>query len=611
MRTTRDPQSSVSRDPVMAKRRFAPQRTRREVRGFSALIMVGVLAFGTLVVWLLIYSSSGQDSSQQALTYKVTRGDMVLTVTEDGNVESASNVDVKCEIAGGGTILWIVEDGKQVKKGDEIVRLDQSQLVDLFNAQEITYEKARAMKIQAEEDFEAAKIAVEEYAQGTYLKELQTLEAQITIAMENLRSAQNMLKFTEVMSRKGFATTLQLEADQFAVERTNLELESAKTAKTVLVKFTKAKTIIALEAARDAAEARSRSETAATNLEKVRMDRLEAQLADSVINAPANGMAIWANQQGGRRRQETPAVEEGALVREQQTIIRLPDLTKMQVKVTVHETKVDEIKPGLPATITILDRDLSGKVVAVANQPEAGSWYATDVKQYSTTVSIDGKATGLKPGMTAEVEILIAELRDVLMVPVQAVVEQRGDFYCWVQTGAGPERRPVVMGATNDKLIEIKDGVNEGDDVILNPRALIAEARDQNGEEDEGDEGREKRKRRSRGDDSGESESNSRRRSESDEKKEQNSPADDGKPSDRAKQNSAGVESASGGDRPRGNRAFNLMSADTDKDGKISREEAPAPLQQRFDRIDANGDGFIDASEIAARRDARNRSGGD
>jgi multidrug efflux pump subunit AcrA (membrane-fusion protein) len=573
--------------------------------------MIGVLAVGTLAVLLLIYSGSGQDSSRQAITYKVARGDMVLTVTEDGNVESASNVDVKCEIAGGGTILWIVEDGKQVKKGDEIVRLDQSQLVDLFNAQKITYEKARAMKIQAEEDFEAAKIAVEEYAEGMFLKELQTLEAQITIAMENLRSAQNMLKHTEVMSRKGFATTLQLEADQFAVERSNLELDSAKTAKTVLEKYTKAKTIITLEAARDAAEARSRSETAATNLEKVRMDRLEAQLADCVINAPANGMAIWANQQGGRRRQETPAIEEGALVREQQTIIRLPDLTKMQVKVTVHETKVDEIKPGLPATITILDRDLSGKVVAVANQPEAGSWYATDVKEYSTTVSIDGEATGLKPGMTAEVEILIAEMRDVLMVPVQAVVEQRGDFYCWVQTGDGPERRPVVMGATNDTMIEIKDGVSDGDDVILNPRALISEARDQNGrdtEEDEGGEGRGKRNRKTRGKDSGESESNSKRRSESDENKQQTSPADDEKPSDRARQNSGGAESAAGGEGSRRNRGFNLMSADTDKDGKISREEAPAPLQQRFDRIDANGDGFIDAAEIQARRNARNRS---
>jgi hypothetical protein len=51
-------------------------------------------------------------------TLPVEKGNLLITVTEDGNVESANNVDVKCQVAGGSTILWIVKDGTQVKKGD-------------------------------------------------------------------------------------------------------------------------------------------------------------------------------------------------------------------------------------------------------------------------------------------------------------------------------------------------------------------------------------------------------------------------------------------------------------------------------------------------------------
>ncbi len=70
------------------------------------------------------------DESSGALVFTVQPQRLLITVTEDGNVESANNVDVKCEVAGGSTILWIINDGKLVNKGDEIVRLDRSTIED-------------------------------------------------------------------------------------------------------------------------------------------------------------------------------------------------------------------------------------------------------------------------------------------------------------------------------------------------------------------------------------------------------------------------------------------------------------------------------------------------
>ena len=203
-------------------------------------------------------------------------------------------------------------------------------------------EKARAAKIQAEKDYAAAKLAVDEYLQGTFVQAVQDQDAQITIAEENLRSAQNALEHSERMFRKGYISALDLESQKFSVQRAQLELDSARTAKDVLVKFTKEKMLQELESKRDSSEAQMRSEGASFDLEESRLKRLEAQLEKCVIMAPASGMVVYANEQGDRfGGSQQPQIEEGAMVRERQTILRLPDLSQMQVKVNVHESKVE------------------------------------------------------------------------------------------------------------------------------------------------------------------------------------------------------------------------------------------------------------------------------
>ena len=67
------------------------------------------------------------------LTYNVKRGELLITVTEDGNVESANNVDIKCQVSGGSSILWIVEDGTEVQAGDKLVEFDASTIEDQIN----------------------------------------------------------------------------------------------------------------------------------------------------------------------------------------------------------------------------------------------------------------------------------------------------------------------------------------------------------------------------------------------------------------------------------------------------------------------------------------------
>jgi len=598
-----------------------PRGLSARLRKFTALglaLLAVLLVGGTTLVLFpgMVGYGSGSDASD-ATSQRVSHGRLLITVTEDGNLESASNVEVRCQVAGGGTIIWIIPDGSMVEAGQELVRLDQSVIEDQLNTQKITYEKAVETKIQADEDFAASSIAVKEYDLGTYLKDLQSAESQIKIAMENLRSAENTLSHTERMFRKGFVTALQLDADKFAVERAKLDLDAAQISKKVLQDFTRQKTLKGLQATRDAAEARTRSEQAALNLEKAKLDRLQNQLKYTVIKAPQRGMVIYANEMSGRRGlfgSQSSTIEEGAVVRERQTLIRLPDLTRMQVKVTVHESKVDLIRPGMPARITVQDRQWVGKVISVANQPEPSSFFAASIKEYATTVSIEGETTGLKPGMTSEVEILVSDLHNVLTVPVSAVVEKDGKFFAWVKEKSGPHRRPLLVGQTNDKLIQITDGLKESDEVILNPRAVVAEAQEGTPVSAEAD----------NADRFGKAPS---ALSGSADAKAAPPVAKAGATPDAARPAEAGARPRgdaksdgsrkSGEARRRGGRnrpVLNFTQLDKNKDGKITPDELPEQMRGFFDRLDADHDGSISKQELDDARkkmEARRRQQGD
>jgi HlyD family secretion protein len=168
-------------------------------------------------------------------------------------------------------------------------------------------------------------------------------------------------------------------------------------------------------------------------------------------------------------------IEVGAEVRERQKIISIPDTSKMKVEIKIHETWIDKIQPGQEAKITVApfpDKTFTGQVLKKAPLANPEEWLNPDLKVYATDVSIDGTHDFLKTGMSAKVEILINELKDVISVPIQAVLNVGGKKVCFVSTASGTEQRQIETGAFNDSFVEIKSGLAEGDKVLLNPPRL-------------------------------------------------------------------------------------------------------------------------------------------
>ncbi|HEX3872291.1 MAG TPA: hypothetical protein VHV77_17720, partial [Pirellulales bacterium] len=110
MSTTIDPAQAQPKRLKSIERPAPASPVRRKSRGrrWGVLLLV-LVGLGAVATWaaaagLQHYFSSTE--TLQVLTEKATRGHLIVTVTEDGNVESASNIDIKCHVAGGSTILW-------------------------------------------------------------------------------------------------------------------------------------------------------------------------------------------------------------------------------------------------------------------------------------------------------------------------------------------------------------------------------------------------------------------------------------------------------------------------------------------------------------------------
>ena len=546
----------------------------------AILVVAGLYFFGPD---LLSQINAGGDSSDtKAMTHRVSRENLVVTVTDDGELQSASNVEVKCEISGGSTILWIIDDGTVVEAEQKIVELDSSGIEEQLLVQEGVCGRAEATCNKADGDFKAAEIAVEEYKQGTYLKDLQEVESLITIAQENMRSAQNVLNHTERMARKGFATPLQVEADEFAVKRAGLDLDFAKTSKSVLKDYTKKKTEIGLEAIRDAAGALLKSEDATFELEKRKLAKLKGQLELCVIYAPRAGMVVYYAERS-RYGSSSNQIEIGSPVRERQVIIQIPNLAQMQVKVPIHESKVEQVHAEQRVYLKVLDREFEGSVTSIANQPEAKSFFSAKVKEYPAEVKIEGDCEGLRPGMTAEVEITIAELKDVLTIPVSAVVVKGDQFFGYVKSADGPQKRELLLGLSNDKFVEVKDGVSEGEEILMNPRAVMSEQMNEEEGEEEADESTGVKSRF--GESSG------------------TPPAAGGGKSSGSQPGGGSGASGAGGSQ----KAPSFASLDQNSDGKLTSDEITWP--GAIDKLDKDGDGAVSSAEWK-NRPKRPSSGG-
>lgn len=466
----------VSADGNVSRRRDKPPRK-------LLFGVIGVLALAGIATAYHLYPSR-QSASASFVLHEVRRGTLPIEVTERGNLESAHNVEHFCEVegrsggrAGGTAILWIAPAGTEVKKGDLLVTLESSYLEDMEKSQRIAYNTTLSSVAKARADVDTAKKTIKEYEEGVFVQQFKLLQSDVTVAEESSRRAQNNLRYTEKLYLNGFVNKLDVEAAQFAVRNAQLTVDKAKTALDVLLRVTKEKTLTHLRGDLESKEAILKSEEDRLAQEKARHERMTEQLQKCKILAKADGMVVYFEKPGRFGPDEEDKIREGAVVRERQKLIILPDLKKMRVRVLVNESKIDMVRKSQPVLIRIdafSERVINGHVEIIGAAPEPGVWFDRDKRNYPVTVSLDESPDGLKPGMTAQATILIDKRENVLTVPVNCVRTAAARTSCYVLKPDGTiEERQVTLGPNNDRFVEVAAGLSQGEQVIQSPEAAL------------------------------------------------------------------------------------------------------------------------------------------
>lgn len=435
----------------------------------TLFVIVGLIAIVAAVYFVLPASKSGLED---VLTHRVTRGDLIVTVTEQGALESSENTEIKCKVRGSNTITWVIEGGSQVKKGQELLKLDTLALDEAINERIKFAHLTRSSAERLKANLRAAELAVDEYLQGRYRSELMNLEKELAVAKSNLQKTQDLEAFTRNQEKKGFSNRLALEQLGISVDQSKQAVAAKLREIEVLKKFTKAEELETLKGNLASARASYAAESERAKADVMRRDRAQQELEYCKVVAPRDGLVIYPN---AARWKNTPDIEEGASVHKDQVLLLMPDLTQMQVKVGVHESVIDRVKKGQVAKVSLSKKELTAKVSSVARVTKPAGWWTGNVVKYDTVIKLP-EDDGLKPGMSAEVEIILAEHRNVITVPVAAVLETELGAFCWVKNAAKIEKRLIALGDSNDIFVVVTAGISEGEDVVLNPLAYIDQA---------------------------------------------------------------------------------------------------------------------------------------
>ena len=444
----------------------------------------------------------GSSESDETATYTVQRRTLDDRVVERGTIESQKTVYGKCEIPGRNKITFIVPEGSKVKKGDKVAEFEtreidtdiQQKEVEVNEAKGVLDESEQALEIQinknetdiatAKLEYDLAVIDLEKYKEGTFVAEKADLDRAIKEAEAELEKVRDEKNNIELLVRKGFKTPQQLREYQLRELTYQFQVERDQQKLRVLEKYERKRQMTELEAkseenkrkwdrALKTAQAEEKKAKAAVENAKNGVKILEGQLEElqklrkkCTLFAEQDGTVAYANE---RWYDPSERIREGTELWSGRNVYYLPDMTRMQVKANVHESVVDRIKVDQKAAIRLdafSDTKLTGTVKSVAGM--AASSY-TNVQNYDTIVTIDELPEGLaiKPGMTAEVDILVGTFEDVIAVPVGAVTEHFEQTYVYLANGIDYERRKVETGRMTHSFIEVTEGLKEGETVAL------------------------------------------------------------------------------------------------------------------------------------------------
>ncbi len=472
--------------------------------GVAALVVV----IGVIVVWLKVVRGS-EDPTLGLETAVVQRGPLTISVLESGAIKAKDPEIIRNDVEGRTSITYLVPEGTPVKKGDLLVELDVSTLTDSKIDQEILAKNAEAAFINAKETLtittsqaqsdvdlavlklEFARQDLDKYEKGQYPNDLKAAQGKIRLNEEELTRAKDTLGWSKKLFDEKYLSLTQLQADQLAQSRAQVNLDVAKNDENLLKEYTYRRQIAQLTSdvnqaamALDRAKAKARANIAQANADleakdqmfsrqTKKLEKINDQLGKAKLYAPVDGMVVYATSARGGGHDDRRPLAEGVTVFERQELIYLPRSTSTVAEVDVHEASLDKVYAGLPAVVTVdalPGKKFVGTVSRIAPLPDPQNmWMNPDLKVYKTDIALEGEDPALRSGMSCKAEIIVEQYQDAVYIPVEAVLRVGGKPTAYIVKDGVVEEREVEIGFDNNTTIRISQGLAEGERVLLTP----------------------------------------------------------------------------------------------------------------------------------------------
>ncbi|NNE98981.1 MAG: HlyD family efflux transporter periplasmic adaptor subunit [Pyrinomonadaceae bacterium] len=512
-----------------------------------------VLALLVLIIAASILASRKDLPEVTTVTVK-KRPDLTSTVTAPGEIRPIQFMNLTSEVQGRIEEIY-VKEGDIVEQGQQLVRLDPNQLQSSTDAQVAAYQASRDDVQSARSQVTAAQNQLSQAQQSQIASDaaVSTSLQQVSTAKESVNQArqQAVTAQTEVDRNK-----VELNAANRELKRNEELLESGVVSR---LEYDQAKDRVATAQANlDNARARLKSQNIAVREAQNRVKEAEARVREARARAKQQQVAVRDARRGvttaryGASSSESRANQQAAVLRGSRNqrdktlqiapisgviaeipskvgtfavaslsstpLLTIADMSTVNVEVKVDETEIDKVAVGQPAIVKVdafgeqeIEGEVTQKTPLAVGKSQTSGGLSTNInvqeaKEFRVVIELksvpDDVRNGLRPGMSATAVVTTDKKKDVLAVPIQAVIEKKPDEKkddekqegeikgdspkpegdsdkdktvkgVFILDGNKVKFLEVTTGITGESDIQITSGIEDGQEVITGPSRVL------------------------------------------------------------------------------------------------------------------------------------------
>lgn len=479
----------------------------------SYAVLAGAVVAGLTIAGLSA-SMRGEDKAEATYTtVRPVRGNFTRTVPGAGDVRPYRPTMVYNDVRyWPRRVVEVLPQGSWVKKGDVICVLDASELTKQYPKPRLAVisDTARLAKAEAEEVLQTylnrrnlengklqqflAKHDLEAYRDGEYQNARRRLAGVMQSRQLRLDAAAGNAGTTELMVREGLVSTAGLERANRDLESASIEIDQAEGDINLMEQFMHPRRMAELEYSADDSDSElGRIELRnglATSLKRFQSlsfrkyragwkqyrDYLAAAIAGSKIRAPCDGQVVY-HEEDDRR------IEVDQYVHYTQKIAAIIDgKSKLSVAAKISDRFFFSLETGQEVRVKLRsmpDKTFWGTLTWFGTIPSRDSkWVQTRHHKAEILLNDSEELSRVYPGMSADIEVVVAARENVIKIPSASVVEFQGNYVAVVKTESGLQRRVLDIGVASEEWMEVVHGLTEFDEVVMDsPEKLRALAR--------------------------------------------------------------------------------------------------------------------------------------